>query len=200
MADWREWLEEKRTEGIGAAASLLLVAGAVGGLGYMLLRGTGMLGGEDIRVTPPGARAEPGAVAIVDEQGRRRTLADFRGKVVLVDVWATWCPPCRQSLPGLAAMQAEALKHGEASPLVVVPISVDEGGLATVRRYLSENPGLQLVSYAPAEGSKSLAPLGSIRGIPASFVLDRQGRIRQRWAGYIPGFAEQAVKDALDEK
>jgi thiol-disulfide isomerase/thioredoxin len=200
MADWREWFEEKRTEGLGATASLLLVVGALGGLGYMLLRGTGFLGRGDTRVAVPGKRDAAGEVVLVDEQGRRRTLAEFHGKVVLVDVWATWCPPCRSSLPGLAAMQAEALKHGEASPLAVVPISVDEGGLATVRRFLAENPGLNLVSYAPANGRESIAPLGEISGIPASFVLDRQGRIRQRWAGYIPGFAEQAVKDALEER
>ena len=62
-------------------------------------------------------------VAFRDVAGNHRTLAEFKGKVVLVDVWATWCPPCRKSLPEVADMQRSG---GES--YVVLPISVDRGG------------------------------------------------------------------------
>lgn len=169
------------------AAAVLLVGGGLLLGGMALLRGLGVGGSGE------GAKAgtDVSAVAFTDAQGQRHTLAEFKGKVVLVDVWATWCPPCRKSLPEVAALQ----KAGGDS-YVVVPISVDNGGWGDVKPFLAQHPELGLTAYAP-EGPQALAPFGEISGIPTSLVVDRDGRLIRRWSGYGEGMAKRALDEAL---
>jgi thiol-disulfide isomerase/thioredoxin len=131
--------------------------------------------------------------AFLDSGGQRSTLADRSGKVVLVDVWATWCPPCRQSLPEIAALQKKAGDEYE-----VLAVSVDRDGWRDVLPFLRQNSQLGLKAWIPA-GTEGIAPFGGIRYIPTTLVIDRQGRIRARWSGYIPGQAERALAEALKE-
>jgi thiol-disulfide isomerase/thioredoxin len=133
-------------------------------------------------------------VAFVDADGRRQTLADFKGKVVLVDVWATWCPPCRRSLPEVAELQ----KAGGDS-YVVLPISVDRGGWGDVKPFLAKNPQLGLTAFVP-DGGKALEPFGEISGIPTTLIIDRQGKLVQRWSGYDEGAARRALDEALKNR
>jgi thiol-disulfide isomerase/thioredoxin len=130
-------------------------------------------------------------VAFRDAEGTRHTLADYKGKVVLVDVWATWCPPCRKSLPEVAELQ----KAG-GDRYVVFPISVDGGGWGDVKPFLAKNPQLGLTAYLP-DGAGGLQPLGEIRGIPTTFIIDREGRVAKSWAGYGEGMAKRALDEAL---
>jgi thiol-disulfide isomerase/thioredoxin len=130
-------------------------------------------------------------VAFLDAGGNRRTLADFKGKVVLVDVWATWCPPCRKSLPEVAELQ----KAG-GDRFVVLPISVDRGGWGDVKPFLAQNPQLGLTAYLP-DGAKALEAFGEIRGSPTTLIIDRQGRLVKRWSGYADGMAKRALDEAL---
>jgi thiol-disulfide isomerase/thioredoxin len=130
-------------------------------------------------------------VAFQDADGNRRTLAEFKGKVVLVDVWATWCPPCRKSLPEVAELQ----KAG-GDRYVVLPISVDRGGWGDVKPFLVQNPQLGLTAYLP-DGGMALAAFGEIRGIPTTLIIDREGRLAQRWSGYSEGKAKRALDEAL---
>ncbi|MBI4911887.1 MAG: TlpA family protein disulfide reductase [Acidobacteria bacterium] len=132
-----------------------------------------------------------GRVALVDASGQRSSLADYRGRVVLIDIWATWCPPCRRSLPELAQLQ-----RGSGPEAAVLAISVDEKGWEAVRPFLAERPELGLRAHLPAD-RKALEALGSIRGIPTSFVLDRQGRVRSSWVGYQEGRAARELAEAL---
>ena len=134
--------------------------------------------------------ADVSRVAFLDAEGNRRTLADFRGKVVLVDVCATWFPPCRKSLPEVAALQ----KAG-GDDYVVLPISVDRGGWGDVRPFLAQNPQLGLTAYLP-DGARGLEPFGEIRGIPTTLIIDRQGRLVRRWSGFAEGLAQQALDEA----
>lgn len=152
--------------------------------------GTAVREGEAIPVKD---RRPVSHAAVLDAAGRRSTLADRHGKVVLVDVWATWCPPCRESLPEVAALQKRA---GEA--FEVLAISVDQDGWKAVQPFLREHRGLGLQAWVPA-GAEGIAPFGGIRYIPTTLVIDRQGRIRARWSGYRPGLAERALADALQE-
>ncbi len=160
----------------------------------------GTLGlGMALLVAMPGCRrtrveGDTGTVTYLDETGRRGSLAEHRGKVVLVDVWATWCPPCRASLPEVAALQ----KRG-GSNFVVVAISVDRGGWQEVRPFLAKHPDMGLQAVVPAEAN-SLDSLGAVNAIPTTLVLDRRGRIRERWLGHHPGRAEKAIESALAEK
>ncbi len=133
------------------------------------------------------------AVGYEDLSGARHTLAEHAGKVVLVDVWATWCPPCRQSLPEVAALQ----KAGGAD-YVVLPISVDKEGWKAVKPFLEANPGLGLEPVLPAAPG-ALKAFGSINAIPTTLVIGKDGRVADRWVGFRPGRAEQAIKAALSK-
>ena len=170
--------------------SLLTVLPGV--LAVWLVLACGSVDGEQ-RVIPPEKRKLMSSVQYVDSSGVTHALAEHLGKVVVVDVWATWCPPCRRSLPEIAALQAK-----EDLDYAVLAISVDRGGWEDVRPFLNANSQLGLKAVLPAD-SKALKPLGSIEGIPTTFILDRQGRLRERWSGYYEGRAEQALKAALKD-
>lgn len=171
---------ESRWRTVAAAALVgggLLLAGV---MGFRTLRGDGASAGTDVS-----------RVAFLDAEGIRHTVAEYQGKVVLVDVWATWCPPCRKSLPEVAELQ----KAG-GGRYVVLPISVDSRGWDDVTPFLAKNPQLGLRAYVP-EGQGGLEPLGEIRGIPSTFVIDRQGRVVKHWEGYGEGRAKRALDETL---
>lgn len=169
------------------AAALLVGGGLLLG-GVVLFRG--MFGGAS---GSDGAASgtDVSRVAFLDAEGNRRTLADFKGKVVLVDVWATWCPPCRKSLPEVAELQ-----KGGGDRYAVLPISVDRGGWGDVKPFLAQNPQLSLTAFVP-DGAKGLDAFGEISGIPTTLIIDREGKLVKRWSGYGEGMAKQALDEAL---
>ncbi|OQA36952.1 MAG: Thiol:disulfide interchange protein TlpA [Acidobacteria bacterium ADurb.Bin340] len=156
-----------------------------------LLLGCGL--GRDEGPGDPSGRKRVSHATFADVSGQARTLAEFGGKVVLIDVWATWCPPCRKSLPEVASLQK---RGGE--DFVVLAVSVDKGGWGDVTPFLQANSSLGLEAHVPGPG-EGLKPFGSITAIPTTLVVDRQGRLRERWSGYAPGRAEQALAAALKE-
>lgn len=164
------------------------------GLGLALVLAGCQFGGGGEKPSSPAARKSVAQVAFVDAAGATRTLAEFAGKIVVVDVWATWCPPCRKGLPEVAALQ----KRG-GQDFVVLPISVDRKGWEDVKPFLASNPELALEAYLPATAT-ALDGFGAISGIPTTILVDRQGRMRERWSGYMPGRAEKALEEALKEK
>jgi len=109
-------------------------------------------------------------VAFEDGQGRKRTLADFRGKVVLLNLWATWCGPCRQEMPTLERLQA---RLGGAD-FEVIALSIDRGGQAVVKSFFDEIGVQALAIYvdATAEAATQLGMLG----VPTTLLIDRSGR------------------------
>jgi thiol-disulfide isomerase/thioredoxin len=110
------------------------------------------------------------AVAFENGQGQAGTLADFKGRVVLVNLWATWCVPCRKEMPALDRLQA-ALGGPD---FEVVPISIDRGGVETMRKFYTETGLHNLGMYLDVSG-QSLRALGAI-GLPTTLLLDRSGR------------------------
>ncbi|MEZ2141813.1 TlpA disulfide reductase family protein [Bradyrhizobium sp. DN5] len=110
------------------------------------------------------------AVQLADEEGRPRSVADFKGKVVVLNIWATWCVPCRKEMPALDRLQA-ALGGAE---LEVVPLSVDRGGLETVRKFYSEINIRNLAVYTDPSG-QALRAVGAI-GLPTTLIIDRAGQ------------------------
>jgi thiol-disulfide isomerase/thioredoxin len=116
-------------------------------------------------------------VAFTDGEGHRRTLADYRGKIVLLNVWATWCPPCRKEMPSLDRLQAQL----GGDDLEVVPLSVDRGGAEAVRRFFAAN-GVRHLAVEVDSSTEAQAALG-IPGLPTTILIDRQGREVGRFVG-----------------
>ena len=117
----------------------------------------------------------------------------LRGKVVLVNFWATWCPPCRVEMPGFQDVYDR--KQGEG--FTIIGISTDAVGPQHVARYLWEHE----IHYPVAMASGGIVrAFGGARALPTSFLLDRQGRIRHTVTGIFTEVAlEQAVNRLLAE-
>ncbi|MGE0439532.1 MAG: TlpA family protein disulfide reductase [Gemmatimonadales bacterium] len=139
-----------------------------------------------------GNRSYP-AFAVTTLAGRPLTADSLRGKVVLVNFWATWCLPCRVEMPLLDAM---ARRHRDAG-LVVLGFSVDQEGPAAVRRFLAERDiGYPVAIVGPAE----IRAFGGVVGYPTSILLDRSGRIRHQALGPLAMASfEPAVRRLLAE-
>lgn len=105
-----------------------------------------------------------------DASGRPLTLASFHGKFVLLNIWATWCIPCRKEMPTLDRLQA---KLG-GSHFEVVPVSIDTGGLAAVKKFYAEIKIEHLGIFLDPSGSAM--QVLSLEGIPTSFLIDPNGR------------------------
>ncbi|SHF59490.1 Thiol-disulfide isomerase or thioredoxin [Modicisalibacter ilicicola DSM 19980] len=112
-----------------------------------------------------------------DDTGSPLTLADFEGKQVLLNIWATWCGPCREEMPTLDALQAEL----GGLDFEVVALSIDRKGLEVVNEFYQEVGIEHLSPYVDRTGMAS-ADLGAV-GIPTTLLLDRLGRELGRLVG-----------------
>jgi len=116
-------------------------------------------------------------VTFEDGTGRKRTLADFRGKVVLLNIWATWCGPCRVEMPTLDRLQSQL---GSAD-FEVVALSIDRGGQAVVKSFYDEIGVRALAIYVDAT-TEAQAKLGIV-GVPTTLLIDSKGRELARYIG-----------------
>ncbi len=117
----------------------------------------------------------------------------LRGKVLLVNFWATWCPPCRVEMPLLQSM---AERHAAAG-LVVLGLSRDRGPAAEVTAFLAEREITYPVAIVGGDAERAF---GGVRGYPTSFLVDRRGRIRHAALGPLAMISfEPAVRRLLAE-
>lgn len=105
-----------------------------------------------------------------DAKGQPTDMAAFRGRVVLLNIWATWCAPCREELPTLDALQAQLGGPG----FEVVALSIDQQGLAVARPFLERLGATHLKAYADTFGEATARY--SATGVPLVLVIDAQGR------------------------
>lgn len=117
------------------------------------------------------------SIAFEDGQGRPRSLAEFRGKVVLLNIWATWCGPCRREMPSLDRLQG--LLGG--SDFEVVALSIDRAGLEVVRRFYTD-VGIRNLAIYIDSSSRATRELSTV-GVPATLLVDRDGRELGRLIG-----------------
>ena len=128
------------------------------------------------------------ALRFYDAVGKPRTLADWRGKVVLLNVWATWCAPCRKEMPALDRLQQKLGGHD----FEVVALSIDRGGAADVRAFYEEIGIRALRIYVDPE-SEATSKLKTL-GVPTTLLIDRAGRELWRKTGTAEWDAEDVVE------
>lgn len=133
--------------------------------------------------------------SLKDLAGETRALSHYSGKIVLLDFWATWCPPCRVAIPELVSLQKKYADKG----LVILGISVDDPATAT-KTYLREFKNKFLINYTILRVDEKV--MGDYFGnqspaIPTFFLIDRNGRIHQKFVGFEPGAIEKSLVKLL---
>jgi peroxiredoxin len=126
-----------------------------------------------------------------DVDGKTFSLSSTKGKVVILDFWATWCPPCRMEIPHFVSLYRDYRNKG----LEIIGISLDRGGVSAVKSFVKSNG----INYPTLMGdNKVTADYGGIRGIPTTFIIDRKGRIVEKYVGYRDKkIFEDAIKKLL---
>lgn len=111
-----------------------------------------------------------------DVDGQAVSSAQFKGKVVVLDFWATWCGPCRSEIPGYVELQKQ---YGPAG-LAIVGVSLDRGGPEVVKQFIAD----QKINYRIVMGDEQIADaFGGVEAIPTTFIIDRTGTVRYRKVG-----------------
>lgn len=114
---------------------------------------------------------------LFDLDGRAVSSEQFKGKVVILDFWATWCPPCRAEIPGFIELQRNYADKG----LMIIGISLDRAEPAVVKEF-AERFGM---NYPVLRGTgKVTEAFGGVNALPTTFIIDRQGRIVDSHVGY----------------
>jgi peroxiredoxin len=132
------------------------------------------------------------AYSALTMQGDTISLRSLRGQPVLLNVWATWCIPCRQEMPAIEQLHAGFADSG----LKVIAVSVDEAGSnADVRQFIKT---FGLTFTVARDPDKRVSQTFRTIGVPETFLIDRNGRIARRWIGEFDA-ASEAVKTAVRE-
>jgi cytochrome c biogenesis protein CcmG/thiol:disulfide interchange protein DsbE len=128
---------------------------------------------------------------LADLSGKKVHLSDFKGKVVILDFWATWCGPCRMEIPEFVKLQDKYRDKG----LEIVGLSLDSDGESAVRPFAAKHG----INYTMLLANDDTArQYGGIAGIPTTFVLDRQGKVANKFVGVTPPESfEQAIQPLL---
>jgi len=131
---------------------------------------------DNVIVKLDGDKAPDFALKSID--GKTIKLSDYKGKVVIIDFWATWCPPCRKGIPDLISIQNDHKKN-----VVIIGISLD------AEKTIKDVPGFVKnygINYPIVYGDeKVVAAYGGIQSIPTAFVIDRKGNVVDRHIGLV---------------
>jgi cytochrome c biogenesis protein CcmG/thiol:disulfide interchange protein DsbE len=140
------------------------------------------------RTSRAGQRPEIGGIApdftLRDLNGRSVSLLEYRGHVVILDFWASWCPPCNETIPELVSIRK---KYG-GKGVVVLGIAIDDGqnSAATLSAFSKEHN----MNYPVLLGSNAVEGIYNIRSIPTLFLIDKKGEIHDLYMGYMENFQE----------
>jgi cytochrome c biogenesis protein CcmG/thiol:disulfide interchange protein DsbE len=127
-------------------------------------------------VKPGHERKQAPDFALKDADGKTVRLSDYRGKVVLLDFWATWCGPCKIEIPWFMEFERKYKDRGFA----VIGVSMDEEGWEAVRPFVAD----RAVNYRIVIGSDETAThYGGVEALPTTFLIDRDGRIAATHVG-----------------
>ena len=148
--------------------------------------------GTTYPMPPTGRAASLANMGWESSDGKRSVFSEYRGKVLVLDFYATWCVPCRDSVPHLISMQ----KKYEDQGLVVIGLNVGGPGDDQKVPEFAKELGIQYTLAKPDEDLATFL-MGDSDGIPQTFVFDRQGQLVQRFVGFGPGTGEY-LDDAVE--
>ncbi|MCP2620297.1 TlpA family protein disulfide reductase [Candidatus Aminicenantes bacterium AC-334-K16] len=149
----------------------LIIASLVSWLMLVWLSPTPALSGE--KEYPPAPD-----FTLTDLNGQTISLADFEGKVIFLNFWATWCPPCRQEIPGFIEVYEKYKDKG----MIIIGVSVDRGGADKVKEFVNNNKITYPIAMYTDEIIKAYQPG---RFIPTTIIIDKQRKIRNKHVGYM---------------
>ncbi len=146
-------------------------------ISFLLLFVTACSKGKDSSSVKPPAEKNPATdITVVSLDNQQVTLSGLKGKVVLLNFWATWCPPCREEIPSM--MKLNSFMAGK--PFQMVAVSLDEGGKKAVEDFF-KNTGFSIPAYIDSTGQA--ARIYGITGVPETFVIDKNGIIVKKVIG-----------------
>ena len=120
------------------------------------------------------------------------SLNDFKGKMVILNFWATWCPPCKKEIPSFIELQEKYADKG----LVILGVSMDQGGWIVTKEFSDE----WQINYPIAMANRDmLSKYGNPRSIPTTFIITPKGKIANQLVGYRPKDVwESEIKKVLN--
>jgi len=157
-----------------------VVVALAGALGVVAIRNPVSAATESpTTVSPSDSRKAAPALALGGSNGRTITLSALRGKVVLLDFWATWCTGCKLEIPWFIEFEKKYRAHG----LTAVGVAVDDEGWQTIKPYLAQHP----IPYPVVLGNMDVLQktFGLPASLPVTILIDRRGRIASTHAGVV---------------
>jgi peroxiredoxin len=140
------------------------------GLVMALLVSPTQVPGDNLRKTAP-------TFTLSDSKGASVRLSDYKGRVVLLDFWATWCGGCKTEIPWYMEFQTKYKDKG----LSVIGVSLDEDGWKSVKPFIEEKK----MNYVVVVGNEDVAKLYAVNGLPMTLLIDRNGKIAESHAGMV---------------
>ena len=178
------WLKEAFVAFALIAIAAVAVSKAVQHFGGKASRAAGALEADELRATP----APP--FSLSDRDGKPIDLSAYRGKVVLLNFWASWCPPCRDEEPSLRKL-ARVMDPGT---FQLVAVSVDEGGWPAIDKFFGGNPPPYAVAL---DRDARISQTYGTTKLPESYLVDSSGTLRLKFVG-PRNWTEPAVFTLLD--
>ncbi len=129
--------------------------------------------------------------SLKDSSGAQKKLSDFKGSIVIIDFWATWCPPCREEIPHFVELYNKYKNQG----LEIIGVSMDQSPERVMPGFIEKNN----INYTILFGEDNVYDLyGGINAIPTTFIVDKEGNLVRKYVGYREkGVFEQDIKELL---
>jgi len=152
----------------------------------LFVAGCSKEGEQPARGAKPLEKHKAPEISVVALDNTQLTLKSLKGKVVLLNFWATWCPPCREEIPSM--MKLNTFMAGK--PFEMVCVSVDEGGKQAVQEFF-KNTGFSLPTYLDPTGQAPAAY--GLTGVPETFIIDKQGVIAKKVIGGLDWASPEVI-------